>query len=122
MLRHLLGFVLGFALLSCGPAKNQQDSQPFPVGQNVLFEKITLVASSKTDYEEMTHLLSANHPVDMMISMGRAYYVEPQTRASVIEQQDDSIRVLISEGARNGYRCWTSKQSLTKAFPILPPG
>ena len=120
MSKHLLSFGLGFALLSCGPGKSQQGSQPFPSGQNVVFEKITLVASTKADYEEMTRLLSANHPVDIMISMGRAYYVDPQTRASVLEQQEDSIRVLITEGARNGYKCWTSKRSVTKVFPVLP--
>ena len=111
-------FALVLGLISCTAAK--KEAERFPSGQNVVFKSETLVGTTKADYDEMMRLASAFHPTDVMISTGRLSYIQSQTRATVIEEQGDTVRVLITDGPRNGFTCWTSKQSVMKVFPLLP--
>lgn len=105
----------------CENRKKESGSQQFfAVGQNVMFEKAVLIARTKADYIELGKALETG-PVDLFVTLERAFYVEAGSRGTVLDQDEDTVRVRITSGSKNGYLGRTAKRNVIKTFPILPP-
>ena len=119
--RNIVFFLLPLLIFSCESKKREKLYDDFAVGQNVVFKKTTVVFKSKTECDKYFDQLG-DYPLELRISVGVAFFVEQNTRASILQQDQDTVRVLITEGPKNGFEGWTSKLYISKVFPILPSG
>ncbi|MBI3006582.1 MAG: hypothetical protein HYY49_14395 [Ignavibacteriales bacterium] len=119
--RKLALVLVVFFLSYCDSGKREMVYEDFPVGQNIVFSKSTVVFNSKTECETFFKQLG-DYPLELAMSSGAAFYIDQNTRASIIEQSRDTVRVLITDGKMNGFHGWTSKLFVSKVFPILPAG
>ena len=119
--RNFALILLPLSICDCESKKAGKIYEDFAPGQNILFAKSTVVFKSKTECDKYFGQLG-DYPLELTISLGEAFYIDQNTRASIIEQSKDTVRVLITQGTKNGFEGWTSKLYVSKVFPILPTG
>jgi len=105
----------------CESKKVGKFYEDFASGQNIVFARSAVVFKNKIECEKYYGQLG-DYPLELTISAGGAFFVDQNTRASTIEQSEDTVRVLVTEGKWNGFEGWTSKLYVNKVFPILPAG
>jgi len=115
----VIGFIANLSKPSSSTPNQNSTTQPVStsvnIGDNVIIDKDTLIASTKFDLDEYAKLAVAGDTVGIveMISNGQAFIVGEKTEALVIETDFDwninktIVRVRIMSGDQFGRSGWT---------------